>query len=92
MPIAHIAPVVVAVFVEAIDAGKSQKPMLWRLSARQNLPGSSGLPIVAPFFDFFVLTRNEPGDRLDAVTRSPASRLICSRLAPSIEAATKKIS
>jgi hypothetical protein len=42
--------------------------MLWRLSARQNLPGSSGVPIVAPFFDFFVLTRNEPGDRLDAVT------------------------
>ncbi|MEG4208384.1 hypothetical protein QUA20_31465 [Microcoleus sp. Pol7_A1] len=71
---------------------KSQQPMLWQLSARQNLPGSSRLPIVAPFFDFFVLTRNEPGDRLDAVTRSPASRLICSRLAPSIEAATKKTS
>ncbi|MEG3887641.1 hypothetical protein QT971_25955 [Microcoleus sp. herbarium19] len=71
---------------------KSQQPMLWRLSARQNLPRLSGLPIVAPFFDFFVLTRNEPGDRLDAVTRSPASRLICSRLAPSIEATTKKIS
>ncbi|MEG4959417.1 MULTISPECIES: hypothetical protein [unclassified Microcoleus] len=68
----------------------SQQPMWWRLSARQNLPGSSGVPIVAPFFYFFVLTRNEPGDRLDAVTRSPASRLICSRLAPSIEAVTKK--
>jgi len=31
---------------------KSQQPMLWRLSARQNLPGSSGLPIVAPYFRF----------------------------------------
>ncbi|MEG3922218.1 hypothetical protein QUA07_24330 [Microcoleus sp. T3_A4] len=47
----------------------SHPPMLWQLSARQNFPGSSGLPSVAPFFDSFVLTRNEPGDRFDAVTR-----------------------
>jgi len=53
-----------------------QQPMFMRLLAKPNLPGSSGLP-------------NEPGDRLDAVT---ASRLICERLVPSIEAATKKIS
>jgi hypothetical protein len=33
-----------------------QQPMFWRLLAKPNLPGSSGLPIIPPFFDFFVLT------------------------------------
>ena len=53
----------------ASDAGKVTSADVVAVVGAKNLPGSSGLPTVAPFFDFFVLTRNEPGDRLDAVIR-----------------------
>jgi hypothetical protein len=43
VPIAHIAPAVVAAFVEAIDAGLSYRVrMFWRSSARQSLQSLIG--------------------------------------------------